>query len=226
MRFKVALTVSVALLIAIAGYAAQREERGRGGGKVVVRNETASSAVQAQQRRPGIHPLSYEGPGRVVQTKHGIFFNPGEKPIGLEMGYFLDWSKYATLVPAGFNEVEVTGWLEITYDPESKVLNVSLTDSTGQTFQAEYRHETAGNVDPTAFSDFTDEMFQFMNTRLDVVGSVAAYLCQCSCSKNRNECTATLQGCSDSCDQCDCSCNVARDGSVTCSCSCRQGGTM
>lgn len=209
------------LLVAIVGYAGQRQDQER-----ARREGAVKRAVQDRQLRPGIHTLSYEGPGRVVQINDGLFFNPGEEAVQLIMGFHLDWNKQAKLVPpVGLNDpsrVEITGWLEVTYDPEAAVLDVSLTDNKGQTFQQTYQHEAREKADPSKFAEFVDEFFQFMNTRTEVVGGVAAVMCRCSCTFGGGQCNASLTECGGTCTACACTCSLPS----TCSCECRQAETM
>lgn len=212
------------LLVAILAYAGDRADQNRAGPERPVKR-----ALQERQRRPGIHTLSYEGAGRVVEDEDGIFFNPGEERLGIIMGFNLDWNKHTMLVPPdpmareGKVLADVTGWLEISYDAQARLLEVTLTDGSGQAFRAAYEPQARDDAGAVEFAEFLDEFFQFMNTRTDVIGTVAAGTGGCVCSCNFGSgCTANLKDCGKPCTSCTCSCTLPR----TCSCECKVAETM
>lgn len=225
MRSVTTFTLGVLLSVEIVAYAGQRQVRKDDDGSIRDRGAEVKRVLQQVQQKPGIHTLSYEGPGRLIQRSDGVFFSPGELPVQLIMGFHIDWNTHALLgAPDGITRpgelpVEVTGWLNMEYDPETGLLDVSITDDMGQAFHQAYAPQAREKVDPLAFSEFVDAFFQFMNTNTDVVAAAAAILCSCRCTFAGGGCTASLTECGGKCSSCNCQCSVNPN---SCSCTCAQ----
>lgn len=114
-------------------------------------------------------PLTYEGPGVVSITTHGVLvLSPGERLRPNPFGFDLHWDR-EMIKAAGRGEVErvnIVGDVWVHYDLETQSLNVWARDcESGEVFEGSYPHVV--QADPSqegVFLTALDSFFEYMHS--------------------------------------------------------------
>lgn len=178
------LGCGLVLLFGMAVYAGQPRETSTSA------KERAVKPAPIERAPDPVNPFSYEGPGVMVEwvvpflgqgsgatsPRAILIFSPGETLRSPNIGFDLPWDK-ETIKAARAGEMEtldVTGWFDIEYDAETGVLEVHVTDESGQVFKLGYPLNADGVVEESKFLAHVHRFFEYMNSDADAGGVTLA----------------------------------------------------
>ena len=208
--------------VAIAACAAHSQQPGKAEARgVLSRPSSSAPADSAAAATEDKHPLSYSGRGIVFMMGDGdLGFSPGDTMRAHSMGFDLcfDEEAAAALEKDELEPVDISGWLDLSYDMEASVLHVRARDDDGRSFEETYQVSPKDQAPSADFLAYVHSFFEYMHgeeSEPEPPAAGGARECdgpECSCIALRCQCSICCKSresvvckCRDP-DKCRCTC--------------------